>query len=65
MDVAIVTTPKSCIQEIVSRLEKAGVKGILNFAYTEIPESTDLAVENVHISDFLMTLSFKIKHGTK
>lgn len=65
VDVAILATPKSCIQEIVSRLEKAGVKGVLNFAYTEIPESSNLAVENVHISDFLMTLSFKIKHGTK
>lgn len=62
VDIAILTTPKSCIQEMVSRLEKAGVKGVLNFAYTEISDSCGMAVENVHLTDSLMTLSFKMNH---
>ncbi len=62
VDIAILTAPKSCVQELAVRLEKAGVKGVLNFSYAELSDTTNMAVENMHLSDFLMTLSFKIKH---
>lgn len=62
VDIAVLSTPTSCIQELALRIEKAGVKGVLNFAYTELTGNTNMAVENVHLSDSLMTLSFKMNH---
>ena len=39
---------------------KDKVKGIWNFSHKEIPQENGLCVENVHLSDSLMTLSCKI-----
>lgn len=61
VDIAILTIPKSAVSEVAQRLEDGGVKGILNFSYMELKLSRDIAVENVHLSDSLMLLSYKIK----
>jgi len=45
---------------VVPRLVKIGIKGLLNFSYTDIEVPENIAVENVHLSDSLMTLSYKI-----
>lgn len=63
VDIAILATPKKAVQEIAERLVKCGVKGLLNFSYAELSLSRDIAVENVHISDPMMTLSYKIKQA--
>lgn len=60
VDVAIIAIPKDRVQEIATRVINAGVKGILNFAYTEIKTDKKVAIENVHITDSLMTLSYKL-----
>ena len=61
VDIAIITTPKNAVQEIAERLVSCGIKGILNFSYAELKVPKDVAVENIHISDPMMTLSYKIK----
>ncbi len=61
VDIAILTTPKSAVHDIAERLVKCGIKGMLNFSYAELKVPKDVAVENVHISDPMMTLSYKIK----
>lgn len=63
VDIAILTTPKSAVQEIAERLVACGIKGLLNFSYAELKVPKDVAVENVHISDPMMTLSYKIKQA--
>ena len=60
VDVAIIAIPKDHVQEIATRVINAGVRGILNFAYTEIKTDKKVAIENVHITDSLMTLSYKL-----
>lgn len=60
-DIAILTVPRSKTQEIADRLIKSGVRGFLNFSYTELKTDGRVAVENVHLSDALMTLSYKVK----
>ncbi len=60
VDVAIIAIPKDHVQEIATRVINAGVRGILNFAYTEIKTNKKVAIENVHITDSLMTLSYKL-----
>ncbi len=61
VDIAILTVPKAETENISQILINNGVKGLLNFAYIELSESDNIAIENVHLSDSLMMLSYKIK----
>lgn len=63
VDIGILTVPKSAVVETAERLVKCGVKGLMNFSYTELKFDKSVAVENVHLSDPLMTLSYKIKEN--
>ncbi len=61
VDIGILTVPKSAIEEMADKLVECGVKGLWNFSYAELKTTKDIAVENVHLSDSLMTLSYKLK----
>ncbi|MBQ9915418.1 MAG: redox-sensing transcriptional repressor Rex [Clostridia bacterium] len=61
VDIAALALPKSVTQTIVDRLVAIGIKGLWNFSYMDINVPDDVAVENVHMSDSLMTLSYKTK----
>ncbi len=60
VDIGILTVPKSAVYETAERLAKSGIKGLLNFAYTELDLPKEIAVENVHMSDALMILAYNI-----
>ncbi|MDR0929366.1 MAG: redox-sensing transcriptional repressor Rex [Oscillospiraceae bacterium] len=59
-DIVIIATPARNAQSIVDIAAQCGVRGIWNFAPTNltIPERMELA--NVHLSDSLMALSFRL-----
>lgn len=59
-DIAILALPKSAVEHEANRLVALGVKGIWNFSYGELHLPDGVAVENVHLSDSLMTLSYKL-----
>ncbi len=61
--IAIIAIPKHEVGEMAEKLASLGIKGLWNFSSAEIVTKTPVAVENVHMSDFLMTLSYKIKQG--
>lgn len=63
VDIGIIAVPKAAVESTVSILADGGIKGILNFSYTELRTTGNVAIENVHLSDSLMTLSYKIKQG--
>ena len=63
ISIAIMTLPKVRVNDIASKLVDWGIKGIWNFTSAEIVTEKPVAVENVHMSDSLMTLSCKIKQG--
>lgn len=65
IDIGIITVPKSAVRDTADRLIANGVKGLLNFSYVELKMEKDVAIENVHLSDSLMTLSYKIKQGNE
>ncbi len=65
VDIAILSVPKISVQEVAQTVANCGVRGILNFSYRELELPDDIMVENIHISDPLMTLSYKIKRDTK
>jgi redox-sensing transcriptional repressor len=60
-DIGIIAVPKEKAGEIALLLSQNGVKGLVNFSYTDLSMLKDVEVENVHISDSLMTLSYRIK----
>ena len=60
IDIAVLTVPKSVVVGIVDLLTKNGVKSILNFALTDLNLPDDVVVENVHLSDSLMKLSYNM-----
>lgn len=60
--VAILCIPKEAAPQIVERLTNAGVKGFWNFSHYDIAHEVEGAVvENVHLGDSLMTLSYQLK----
>lgn len=60
VDIAALSVPAAGVRNVVERLVRCGVKGLWNFSYTELSVPEDVAVENVHLSDSLMTLSYKV-----
>ncbi len=60
VDIAMLTLPKDAIYEVADNLVEYGIKGLWNFAYVELETKKPIPIENVHLTDSLMTLSFKI-----
>lgn len=60
VDIAILTTPKSKTPEIANDLIEWGVKALWNFSPVDLQVDEDVLVENVHLSDSLMTLTYRI-----
>ena len=60
VQIAALTIPKSKAPEIADRLVRAGIKAIWNFAHTDLNVPDDVVVENVHLSESLMRLSYRV-----
>lgn len=62
--------PKTSAVVVAQRLVNCGIKAIWNFAHTDLNLPEDVMVENVHLSESLMRLSYNInryeqEHGMK
>lgn len=60
IEIAALTIPKSRAVEVADMLVLNGIKGIWNFANTDLHLPENIIVENVHLSDSLMKLSYNI-----
>lgn len=60
IEIAVLTIPKTGAVEAAEQLVKNGVKGIWNFAHVDLNVPEGIQVENVHLSDSLMKLSYNI-----
>ena len=66
VSIGVLTVPKSAALRVASTMVAAGVKGIWNFANTEIDlEAEGVKVENIHLGDSLMRLCYEIKSGNE
>ena len=65
IEIAALTLPKSKAIEVADILVDNGVKGIWNFAHTDLSLPKDVVVENVHLSDTLMKLSYNLCQQNK
>ncbi len=61
--VAVLCIPSDSAKEIIDELISLGIKGFWNFSHYDIAANhPDVAVENVHLSDSLMMLSYRINN---
>ena len=62
IEIAALTVPKSKAEEMAGLLVKYGTKGIWNFANIDLHTIGDVEVENVHLSESLMKLSYRVNN---
>lgn len=58
IDIGIICVPKVNAQKVADKLISKGVKGIWNFAPIDLNTPDDVTVENVHLSESLLTLVY-------
>ncbi|MBR2040313.1 MAG: redox-sensing transcriptional repressor Rex, partial [Clostridia bacterium] len=64
-EVAILCIPKEVAKDISKQLINLGVKAFWNFSHYDLKlENQDVIVENVHLSESLMRLSYRMKNNT-
>ena len=67
IDIAALTMPKHTADKLARRLVNLGIRAIWNFAHVDLElMDQDVVVENVHLSDSLMQLSYNmLRNGKK
>lgn len=60
IEIAVLTIPKTSASKVAERLAENGIKAIWNFAHVDLNLPEGIQVENVHLSDSLMKLSYNI-----
>lgn len=58
VDIAILCVPKNSAQRITDVLIDGGVQGLWNFAPVDLVVPENIIVENVHLSESLLTISY-------
>lgn len=61
VDIGIICVPRINAQKVTDILVKGGVKGIWNFAPVDLVVPNEVKVENVHLSESLLTLVYLMK----
>ncbi len=65
IDTAFLCIPKQNVENILDSLYSLGIKSYWNFSHYDISaRHKDTIVENVHLSDSLMTLSYRMNNAT-
>lgn len=60
VDIAALTLPKAVAPKVAAELAELGVRAFWNFAATDLNLPDDVVVENVHLAESLMRLSYNI-----
>lgn len=60
IEIAILTLPKNKARDMAEILIENGIKAVWNFAHIDLDTPDDVIVENVHLSESLMTLSYNL-----
>ncbi|HBB28110.1 MAG TPA: redox-sensing transcriptional repressor Rex [Clostridiales bacterium] len=58
VDLGVICTPKNAAQATADSMVQNGIKGIWNFAPTDIRVPDDVALENVHLNESLFSLTY-------
>lgn len=60
IDIAVLTIPKTGAVKVAEKLVECNIRAIWNFAHVDLHVPEWVQVENVHLSDSLMKLSYNI-----
>ena len=60
IDILALTIPKTSANIVAQAAVEAGIRGIWNFAHMDLTVPEGVVVENVHLSESLMTLSYNL-----
>lgn len=60
IDIAVLTIPKNSAVKVAADLVNYGIKAIWNFAHVDLNVPDSVVVENVHLSESLMCLSYNL-----
>lgn len=60
IEILAITVPKEAAREVAKAGVDAGIKAVWNFAHTDLNLPDNVVVENVHLSESLMQLSYNI-----
>lgn len=63
IEIVVLTLPKEAAREVAKVVVDAGIRAIWNFAHTDLNLPEDVIVENVHLSESLMRLSYTIANN--
>lgn len=69
IEIAVLTIPKAAARDVAKELVDAGIHAIWNFAHVDLNVPDHVIVENVHLSESLMRLSYNLsryndEHGS-
>ncbi len=66
VDTAMLALPKDSVEKLIDKLYALGIRNYWNFSHYDIAKKyEDTVVENVHLSDSLMTLCYRINEKNK
>ncbi len=65
IDIAVLTIPKTSAVAVADILVRCNIKAIWNFAHVDLDVPDDVVVENVHLSESLMRLSYNLGNSQK
>lgn len=64
VDTAFLCIPRVCVENVLDKLYALGIKNYWNFSHYDInARYNDTLVENVHLSDSLMTLCYRMNNN--
>ena len=61
IDIAVLTVPRTAAVRVAEELISTPIRGIWNFAHVDLPVPDSIKVENVHLLDSLMKLSYSLR----
>ena len=62
VDIAVLALPARSAQQTLDRLIACGIRAVWNFAPTDLRHGDEVTVVNVHLSDSLQILSYRMAH---
>lgn len=61
VDIAVLSVSPESARPMLSRLAEAGVRGVWNFTPVDLVAPPEMAINNVHLSDSLQILSYRMR----
>ncbi len=62
VDIVVLTLPKNNAVKVSKIIIDCGIKGIWNFSHVDLKTPPNVVVENIHLTDSMMTLSYKLNN---